>query len=317
MTLFERYPKTTLTALLFVLGSAGCLALEWGANAFFGLGNVVLYDTHPLYGYRPRPNQQVSRNHNIVVHINNLGLRAENDWDAAEPHNKILFLGDSVTYGGSYIANTQLFSHLVTKTLPRSTVERVAGNAGVNGWGVSNVYAFIKTARFLPANIYISVFPEGDFYRGINRIGGQPFWTVSPRYALEELFHYGIYQLQLRKNPPTEHYTENHPGSVTIVENAVQDLKALDHYLKSQGKTHLIYITPSRDQVIEHAKKDPIVESLLAQYDIQVHYISDRLPAASTQEKESWFHDPIHLSSIGHQIWANVIASDLSEKVSS
>lgn len=313
MTLFERYSKTTLTVLLIILGSAGGLALEWGAGAFFGLGHVVLYDTHPLYGYRPRPNQHVSRNPSIVVHINNLGLRAESDWDPTQSDNKILFLGDSVTYGGSYISNTQLFSHRAVQAL--SGFE--TGNAGVNGWGVSNVYAFIKTTDFLPANIYVSVFPEGDFYRGINRIGGQPLWTVSPRYALDELFHYGIYQLQLRKNSPTEHYTENHPGSVTIVENAVQDLKALDNYLQSQGKTHLIYITPSRDQVVEHAKKDPIVRSLLAQYNIQVHYISDRLPVVSKQEKEKWFHDPIHLSNTGHQIWANIIASDLSEKVAS
>lgn len=311
MTLFERHPKITLTVLLILLGSAGCLALEWGAKAFFGLGHVVLYDTHPLYGYRPRPNQHVSRDRNIVVHINNLGLRAENDWDPTQPDNKILFLGDSVTYGGSYISNTQLFSHRATKAL----LGFEAGNAGVNGWGVSNVYAFIKTTGFLPANIYVSVFPEGDFYRGINRIGGQPFWTISPRYALEELFHYGVYQLQLRKNPQTEHYTENHPDSIAIVESAVQDLKALDNYLQSQGKMHLIYITPTRDQVLDHVKKDPIVQSLLKKYNIQVHYISDRLPAVSTQEKETWFHDLIHLSNAGHQIWANIIASDLSEKV--
>lgn len=312
MTLFEQYPKTTLMTLLILLGSAGCFALEWGAKTFFGLGNVVLYDTHPLYGYRPRPHQHVSRGNNIAIHINNLGLRAENDWDP-ETHNKILFLGDSVTYGGSYISNTQLFSHLATQTLAGYE----AGNAGVNGWGVSNVCAFIKAAHFLPADIYVSVFPEGDFYRGINRIGGQPFWTVSPRYALEELLYYGIYQLQLRKNPATETYTEDHSETATIVESAVKDLKALDDYLKSQGKKHLIYITPSRDQVVHHAKKDPTVRAFLAQYNIQVNYINDRLPDVSEQEKEKWFHDLIHLSNAGHQIWANIIASDLSEKVSS
>lgn len=313
MTLFERYPKTTLITLILILGSASCFALEWGARTFFGLGNVVVYDTHPLYGYRPRPNQHISRRHHIAIHINNLGLRAQNDWDITQPENKILFLGDSVTYGGSYISNTQLFSHLAVESFS----EYEAGNAGVNGWGVSNVYAFIKSSNFLPAEIYVSVFPEGDFYRGTNRIGGQPFWTVSPQYALEELLQYGIYQIQLRKNPPSQHYTEDHPEAGPIVESAVKDLKALDDYLKLKGKKHLIYITPSRDQVIHNTQKDKTVEALLAQYGLQVNYISDRLPALSKQEKESWFHDLIHLSNTGHQVWANIIASDLSKKVSS
>lgn len=312
MTLFERYPKTTLTALLVILAGVGCFALEWGARTFFGLGNVVLYESHPLYGYRPLPHQTVSRDHHTVVHTNNLGLRAQSDWDLTQPHNKILFLGDSVTYGGSYIANTQLFSHLAAQALPGYE----GGNAGVNGWGVSNVSAFITTTHFLPADFYVSVFPEGDFYRGINRIGGQPLWTTTPRYALEELLHYGFYQLQLRKNPPSQHYTAAHPDAITIVTRAVQDLKALDDYLQSQGKKHFIYITPSRDQVLNQAEKDPVVASLLAQYHIPVTYIGDRLPAVSEQEKTTWFYDLIHLSSTGHQVWADIIAADLSQKVS-
>lgn len=313
MTLFEQYPKTTLTALFIILAAAGCFALEWGARTFFGLGNVVLYETHPLYGYRPYPNQDVSRDRHTVVHTNNLGLRAQTDWDLTQPYHKILFLGDSVTYGGSYIDNTQLFSHLAAQALPGYE----SGNAGVNGWGVSNVYAFITTTHFLPADIYVSVFPEGDFYRGINRIGGQPFWSVTPRYALEELLHYGLYQLQLRKNPPSQHYTASHPDAVSIVTRAVQDLKALDDYLQSQGKKHFIYITPSRNQVLGETEKDPVVNALLAQYHIPVIYINDRLPAVSSQEKAAWFHDPIHLSLTGHQVWADIIAADLSKKVTS
>ena len=313
MTVFERYPKMTLATLLILLSGLMLVALEWGAKTFFGLGHVVIYETHPLYGYRPSPNQQVSRTPHASVSINNLGLRANTDWEFTQPHHKVLFLGDSVTYGGSYISNEDLFSQLAVKSLPSWQ----AGNAGVNGWGVSNVSAFILTQQFLPADVYVSVFPEGDFYRGINRIGGQPLWTVKPRFALEELFHYGLYQLQLRKYPATISYHEEHVATPAIVEHAVQDLKALHDYLTLQGKIHLIYISPTQKQIVEQAKFDPIVKSMLKKYRLPVIYISDRLPDVSKTQKEAWFHDSIHLSQTGHRQWSQIIADDLNKKVSS
>lgn len=314
MTVFERYPKSTLMGVVLLFGALMLVTLEWSAKRFFGLGNVVVYEAHPLYGYRPAPNQDVSRQKNIAVKINNLGIRAQSDWDPANTHHKILFLGDSVTYGGSYIANEALFSQVAIKKMPGWE----SGNAGVNGWGVSNIRAFIKDMGFLPADIYVTVLPEGDFYRGVNRIGGQPFWTTTPRYALEELLQYGVYRLQLRKAPADFAYSQDPVQKTKIAESAVQDLKALDDFLKSHNKKHLIYITPTRSQLVEGESIDKIVQSLLKQYDLNVVYMADKLPVVCDCERARWFHDNIHLSESGHQEWANIIATDLSNiKVSS
>lgn len=308
MSIFEKYPKITLSILFFGLFFLGISLLEWSAHAFFGLGNVVLYDTHPLYGYRPRPHQHVSRNGTHVIHINNLGLRAQDDWNVDEPRRRIIFLGDSVTYGGSYVSNEQLFSHLVGNLFPGWQV----GNAGVNGWGVSNVAAFVRETRFLSAEIYVSVFPEGDFYRGINRIGGQPFWTVPPRSSLEELLQYGIYQLHLKKMPPTP---LSPASEMTLVAtSAMRDLHALDQFLKQHGKQHYIYITPSRDQVLAHAPRDENIAALFVQYALHPVYLSERLPNTTNAEKSTWYHDAIHLSVEGHYMWATIIAHDLYSK---
>jgi hypothetical protein len=314
MTVFERHPKSTLASIVLILALLALIGLEWSAKHFFGLGKVVIYEAHPLYGYRPVPNQTVARQHNVEVKINNLGLRASSDWDKNNTKDKILFLGDSVTYGGSYISNEALFSHLAVQTFPQWQ----SGNAGVNGWGVSNLRAFIIDMEFLPADVYVTVLPEGDFYRGINRIGGQPFWTTAPRYALEELFHYGIYQLALKKSPPDFAYTQDPVQKTKVAESAVKDLKTLDNFLKAHDKIHLIYITPSRSQLLKGEPSDKIIQSLLEKYELKVDYLADRLPAASHHEKASWFHDNIHLSEAGHHQWANIIASDLSNiKVSS
>src|SRR5690348_151461 len=138
-SIFERHPNITLLSVICILFLAVVLFTNYVVSGLFGLGKVVIYDANPIYGYRAKQNQTVARNPHRIVKINNLGLRAEQDWELKDFHHKILFLGDSVTYGGSYISNDQLFSHLIGKKIP----EYIVGNAGVNGWGVNNVHAFI------------------------------------------------------------------------------------------------------------------------------------------------------------------------------
>lgn len=306
-SIFERYPKTTLFSLIAVLFFFTLALAEYCAG-LLGLGKVVLYEAHPVYGYRPKPDQTVARTPQYPIHTNNLGLRAQTDWDLNDFQNKVLFLGDSVTYGGSYIANQALFSHLAVQNSP----ELISGNGGVNGWGVNNVHAFIQDMQFLPAQIYVSVFPEGDFYRGLQRIGGQPFWTRQPRFALEELLQYFVYIVHLKKIPITQYYSLDDKSKTQIAELAVKNLQSLDDYLKAQHRTHLIYITPSRSQIEGTDTEDKIIKSLLDKYHLNVIYLKDRIMPLAAQEKTNLFHDSIHLSEKGHVVWAKCIASDLA-----
>src|SRR5437764_955827 len=87
-----------------------CRSCAGGARRrLTGLGRPVLFYEHPSFGYRLKPNQETWRFGGAHFKINNLGLRAESDWDASTG-NKVLFLGDSVTYGGNHISNEDLFS---------------------------------------------------------------------------------------------------------------------------------------------------------------------------------------------------------------
>ena len=56
-----------------------------------------------------------------MVTINNAGLRSLNSWN--NNRKKIVFLGDSVTYGGSYIDDRDIFSHQVCLKLKDFIVE--------------------------------------------------------------------------------------------------------------------------------------------------------------------------------------------------
>ncbi|MBS0286855.1 MAG: hypothetical protein JSR17_06130 [Proteobacteria bacterium] len=308
-SLFERFPKLTLISFATLLLLSGIYLFNLLANKVFGLGNVVLYEANPIYGYRPIASQTVARQANHTISINNLGLRADKDWDIHDFSHKILFLGDSVTYGGSYITNQQLFSHLVGTHYPKF----MTGNAGVNGWGVINVHALIKEMQFLPAQVYVSVFPEGDFYRGLNRIGGQPFWTRKPSCALEELFQYFVYELQLKKGAIFNINIASPQEKELIVDIAVRHLKELDSYLKENQRDHIIYITPSQQELLGKSAQDEIIKNTLAKYGLNVIYIKDRIKEIPADEIPQYFHDDIHLSEKGHQLWATIMAHDLKE----
>lgn len=296
---FEKNSKKIIGLIIFLFFCLSLAGAELILSKSMGLGSPVLYDSNQVYGYRPLPNQETKRFSGAQIKINNLSLRAEKDWDPKERKNKILFLGDSVTYGGSYIANHELFSHLVGENLGLE-----AGNAGVNAWGVENIAALIVDHKFLPAKTYVTVLVEGDFERGLTNIGGLPYWGHSPKYALKELFYYWLAHLNHKR------FISNATISKTrkaLVNRAAKRLKEMDTFLKSKGFKHFIFITPGRKQILAKENKDQMVLTALSKHKIDTHYMLDHIKVPKDRIDEVYY-DMIHLNKLGHEIWADYIA---------
>src|SRR5439155_6259335 len=78
---FERHRVATLLALAGVF-LVIALAVTELILRLVGLGDPIIYDTDPVFRYRPKPQQLVHRFGDAVVRINNLGIRANSDWSA-------------------------------------------------------------------------------------------------------------------------------------------------------------------------------------------------------------------------------------------
>jgi len=281
-----------------------------------GLGNPVIYDSSPIYGYRPLPNQDYKRFQGSLVKFNNLGLRANEDWNNYK-EDKILFLGDSVTFGGSYIDNSELFSYLTVDLLNKTrNTNFFSGNAGVNAWGVENIYGLVVESNFLPANIYITTLSENDFYRGLTRIHGLPFFNHKPKYALQEIWYYFCYNQNNKRYIGWQVFL-NEQETTYVLEKAVKKLDEMDSFLKERGYSHFIFITPSKNQVVEGESKDMLIYDLMLHHEIKPYYIADLIANynLSDQEKEDLFYDSIHLSKKGHELWADIIYSKLNNYI--
>ena len=76
----------------------------------YGLGKPLIYEKSRILGYKIKPNQNIERR-GKNININNLGMRSLNDWKE-DRNYKIIFFGDSVTFGGSIVNNSDLFSEI-------------------------------------------------------------------------------------------------------------------------------------------------------------------------------------------------------------
>lgn len=302
-----KHPRLILAAgvvfsLLLILSLAEiCLRL------FFGLGDPLLYQSSPLYGYRLQPGQHVHRINGAEIRVNNLGLRAESDWDS-KPERKILFLGNSVTFGGTFLSNKELFSHLAVQDLGGY----VSGNGAVNGWGVENIHALIVDYGFLPASVYVTILEEMDFDRGLSKFAGQPFWSSKPRFALEELLLLFCYNYLLSAHDGHDRFVTPREREKAI-ERSVLKLKSLDDFIKSKGFVHRIYFSTDKPQLLEARPADTLIMKLLRQYDLNSAFMKDRPELASLTREEigNLFYDWNHLDKPGHELWARMIGSDL------
>ncbi len=303
---FSRHPILTGISVAVATLAATLLLVELFLRFGLGLGDPLLYRSSPLFGYRLQENQHVSRR-GIGIRVNNLGLRAEADWDTTRS-GKILFLGNSVTFGGTFIANEDLFSHQAVRDLQGY----IAGNGGVNGWGVENIHALVVEGGFLPASVYVTVLQDMDFERGLSKFAGQPFWSIRPACALEELLVLAGFQLLQKAK-------EEHDQSVPpaerekAIENAVLKLKALDDFLKSRGMTHLIYLSTNTNELIEGTPPDSLVAKYLGMHGIDVARLADRQEVAilSPEAMRGLFYDWNHLNVDGHRLWGKMIGDDL------
>ena len=126
-----------------------------------GLGNPIRYDSNYIYGFAPKENQKKQRFNKSIVSINDVGLRSQINWKDNKK-NKIVFLGDSITYGGSYIDDKETFSYLVCQ----KSNKFICGNAGVNAYSIINIVMRSRyDYRFNDSQKFVFLVAPGDFYR--------------------------------------------------------------------------------------------------------------------------------------------------------
>ena len=125
---------------------------------------------------------------------------------------------------------------------------------GVNAWGVENIHGLVVGWGFLPAAVYVTVLPEGDFYRGLARIQGLPFYNTRPSTALQEVLLHFTYELNNHRYRNWE-TVEDPRVRQLVVEKAAMRLGEMDAFLKQRGYKHSDLHQPVESAVCDWCRK--------------------------------------------------------------
>lgn len=243
-----------------------------------------------------------------VVTINESGLRSVDNWQSARG-KRILFMGDSVTYGGSYVDDSEIFSTLVCTFIQNS----ICGNAGVNGYGVLNMVMRSRVDHnLLEADVVVFTVVPGDFTRGLTTIEHVPYyvgkhsgWLHGKLPALAELvnhlgysYHVGGIISKSKNNivwNPQDH-------SLQATEFALDQLFEEINLLESSGKDVFVFLSPDKKDTEFKGKVASVVDRAL-KYRLGPQYLQ-----GTFMNEERFYYDNVHYEVEGHKHAAEKIS---------
>lgn len=172
-----------LVAARFVIGLVALAGAMLAVECFLrlaGYGQGMRFRRDPSWGYLMEPNQAVYT-WGREIRINGLGLRGP---DLTSPKargvERVLFLGDSVTYGGGRIAEHELFVR-VYERLERESGRRVeVANLSAPGWSPQNWQRWVERNGFVDADRLVLVLPECDLTRPFATLESYGFEREPP-----------------------------------------------------------------------------------------------------------------------------------------
>ncbi len=290
-----------------------------------GFGRPVLYINVPQVGFMPAPDQSVGR-YGGRVEINDYGMRAPN-YSYAKPDKtvRVLMLGDSTLYGGSYVDQDDIYARRLEAQLRDASGGHDVQvlNMGVNGWGPFHKAGYVDRFGTFDADIAVICLPVWDIFRTKSTLTkGGPFHLAGdpPGFALVEL---GLYmrghllpilrRLGLAPPPSMER------GNPDQGARGVEEYGQLVERLKAEGCEVFVEVLPSRTAATAN-KVSPREAEAIAELRERIasaggHFAYPLELFAKPEETTppALYHDDTHLSVAGHEFYAPYLRQRLLE----
>jgi lysophospholipase L1-like esterase len=233
-----------------------------------------------------------------------LGVRGP-DVAAARPAGvlRLLFLGDSVTWGGSYVDDDALFAAVSARALAASGHRVEWLDAGVNGWGPQNILGFVEETGGLDGSVWIVTALEDDFRREKTHVGEVPYMNRAPHTAWEELLVLAAYKVVTAYKTPK-------PAAdlARLADENLATYRAVAEAGTARGARVLLVWHPTTEAVAGAA--EPERERFLA-LAREVGGTGIDLTPAYRAAGGKLYVDGLHLSTDGHRVAGEAIGAAL------
>jgi hypothetical protein len=300
-----------LVAFVTILAGSGELVLR-----SMGFGNPIVYRLDPRVGYYPAPNQVVHR-YGGEIRINAFGMRSQNV-TAEKPAStfRILMLGDSTLYGGSYIDQNQTYaSQLETllnqkpEVLPSSPRRVEVLAMGVNAWGPQHELAYLKEFGLFHADLVMVMGPPSDAYRPRYGIANLPFFAEGrrPEFAWQEFWQHLVWRYKQRTSAAVEGFESGPRAGENLADGIAAWLGIASLAQEQRARVDFEFL-PNQDEAREGKAMESterVLDALLPE--LAKKQIAQAYPVElfrSNLGVARLYHDRAHLDTAGHRIYA-------------
>jgi hypothetical protein len=287
-----------------------------GALRLWGFGAPVLYVPDAQAGFYPAPNQTTSR-YGGRIEINAFGMRGPS-YQPEKPAGafRVLMIGDSTLYGGSYVDQQELYSRLLEQQLSQAAGGRLVEvlAIGVNAWGPFHEIGYLEKFGSFDADLAIVCLPTEDIYRPHYGLEKVPFHSIAhpPRLAWEELLAHLAWRLR-----------ETEIGAPSAEERAHRSARGLEAYarlarlLAERGVETSFQVLPSRQAGAGDAAPAAEVQDVA-----RLRATLRSAPATDVAFPLGLFrgaqgriyHDGSHLDVAGHRRYASYLRDEVTAK---
>jgi hypothetical protein len=300
----HRFARSVFRAIIALILLVGII--EAVLRIGLGLGNPVLITPDVACSYILKPDQDVRRFF-ARTHTNHYGMRSD---EVPSMHEagvlRLMFVGDSITYGTSRVDQDQLFTESIHRDLPAIVHRPVEVlNASAGAWAPDNELSYIRSRGIFQSDIVLLVLNDGDLTQPRNTITavGDDLPQKRPATAIGELFTRYI-------KPRIGHFLGRSDAGDRIVANSddvirrnLEDLDSFDELVKSQGARLIMVYIPFRRDI--PARSQLSLLTLTAWCDARHVGMFDLTSAEAVYSvKEITLDNGIHLNARGHGVIA-------------
>jgi lysophospholipase L1-like esterase len=318
---------------LFLVGSLAAILviLEIGLRVGLGLGSPPLLRADSTVGYVFQSNQDLHRFTNRV-HINKYHQRSEPLLSRPDStFMRLLFLGDSVTWGGVLTDQSDTIPEEVERQLAQHCSLPVeALNASAGSWGVGNLEAYVEEHGLFDSDVVVIQIGTHDLTQSKSTsevVGRNPSYpNENPTLAMNELMVRYLwprlrpYLPQIRGEEKAEGDGSNtRPEPEDRLERNLAYLRTLVGKIQEEEIPVMILHTPNRNEVSGEGST-----SGASSYRRRFLRVVDSLQVPVLNLARGWrgrtnvrrlYRDFVHLNERGNAVTADTLSAMLREHV--
>jgi hypothetical protein len=290
---------------ILALAAGSELVLRYG----LGLGNPILVQADPAAGYIVKPDQDVHRFFSYA-HINHQGMRSDEIAPVRDPRAlRVMFVGDSVTYGTSRVDQDHLFSQIIHHALP-DVIHRPVEvlNASASAWAPDNEWAYVRSRGIFGSDWVVLVLNSGDLAQPPSTLAdvGDDLPAVRPATAWAELYTRFI-------GPRLFHLRRKNDAGISgapmdaeaVVAANLADMDQLQGFVRDHGaRLMIIYLPFRRDIPTQSAPSLATLQAWTTQHDVK---LIDLTAVEAAHPSSQITLDGVHLNAAGHALVADAI----------